>query len=147
MVELNTTYLNVNPVIDCIAVPTLHYTPEKRSVESDDDYYGLTKKVFLLTEADVTGFYNGENTTALDFTFHKSTEHIGKALPKAVAEFYVDGELAPWYVRTPYTDPDPRYPKCSRVVADSDGIKVEAVILGDKIKSYARPAFWVDISG
>ena len=78
-------------------------------------------------------------------TFDASVDHIGKALPKEIASMYVDGEQVPWYVRTPYTDPDPRYPKCSRVVPDADGVHVEAVTLGDGVKSYARPAFWIDI--
>ena len=145
MVELNTSYLKANPLIDCISVPTLHYTPSKRNVESEADYYQLTKKIILLTEADVTGTYNGEKTAAMDFTFDASVDHIGKALPKEIASMYVDGEQVPWYVRTPYTDPDPRYPKCSRVVPDADGVHVEAVTLGDGVKSYARPAFWIDI--
>lgn len=148
IVELNTDYLDKNPVVDMIASPTSYYTLSGEQYTADPyDYCILSNKVFLLTQGDVTGMYAGENSAPYDYTFNMSQhwQHFGNPLPKEIVDMYVDGEVVPWFVRSPYAAWD-GIGNPGRVVAGVAIPEVEAVTDEDDVKAYARPAFWVDLS-
>lgn len=56
----------------------------------------------------------------------------------------MDGELVPWFVRSPYNGWDEDWTP-GIVKADPDYITVEGISDDDTVKAYARPAFWVEI--
>ena len=147
IVELNTDYLDKNPTIDCIAASVKTYTLKGGDFTmSETDYFYLTKKVFILTQGDVTGMFAGENSAPYDYTFNMSQHwtHFGNPLPKEIVNMYVDGELVPWFVRSPYNGWDEDWTP-GIVKADPDHITVEGISDDDTVKAYARPAFWVEI--
>lgn len=127
--------LKACPSLDMMAVRTRLLTAKSRSSKEYKEY---ELKVFLLTEADVSGTFGEENnTTEEDFTFDRSASHVGRKLPKAIAELYANGERVPWAVRTPSD-------QSAECMAVSTGEEVEVIsILGGL---YLRPALWMDIT-
>jgi|GEM_PF-3548083 len=149
IVELNTDYLDKNPTVDCIAAPVKTYTLKGGEFTmSEIDYFCLTRKTFLLTQGDVTGMYAGENSAPYDYTFNLTQhwEHFGNPMPAEIANLVVDGEVVPWFVRSPYQGwLEDWTPARVSAVSGSGYPQVEAVEEGDGVKAYARPAFWVEI--
>ena len=166
---LNTTFLNDNVTADVMALPTTYYTPDYEKV-----FEVLKDKVFILTEADVTGtysdrlyeteYYQGprvgdpevrEIDYEKDFSFDRTEAHIGKALPREIADLYVDGQLETWFLRSHYdvdwfnySDSRHYYIHMSRINTDSGEIGVDMITVPASephVYTYARAAFWVEI--
>ena len=166
---LNGKFLNDNVTVDVMALPTTYYTPDHEKVFDE-----LKDKVFILTEADVTGKYSDklyeteryqgarvgdpevrEIDYEKDFSFDRTEAHIGKALPREIADMYVDGQLETWFLRSHYDvewfyyNGEKRYYiHMSRINTDSGEIGVDMITVPASephLYTYARAAFWVEI--
>ena len=146
--QLNGQYLRSLPTLKYMAKEVTNITPG--DIENGE-YYETRDKVFVLTEADVTGSYDrvmGE-TLVKDFTFDRTEEHIGRALPPEIAQLRnEDGDLVTWWVRTP-SSIDYRWGStvfCNPTwVSYQDDGSIQMNIIKDW-PPYIRPAMWVDLS-
>ena len=120
----------------------------------EDDYYETREKVFVLTEADVTGSYSRIKGVTIpdDFSFDRTEEHIGKALPLEIAQLRdEEGNLVMWWVRSPertghfWWDETRLYTEPAHVSYLDDGSITMTRYLSDW-PPYIRPALWVDLS-
>ena len=129
-------YFKKCPTLDIVAVYDTILTPTSRG---GTEYKEDTLRAFPLTEADVTGAYEGSEVTMNDFTFDKTEEHIGRALPAGIAKLYLNGSPASWIVRTPASQ------RSWLSVVDT-GDDVAVVQKSGSEGFYLRLAFWVGMS-
>ena len=129
-------YFKKCPTLDIVAVYDTILTPTSRG---GTEYKEDTLRAFPLTEADVTGAYEGSEVTMNDFTFDKTEEHIGRALPAGIAKLYLNGSPARWIVRTPASQ------RSWLSVVDT-GDDVAVVQKSGSEGFYLRLAFWVGMS-
>ena len=148
---LNNSYLPSMTTLKCMAIEVTNTT---HSYTETDDYYETKEKVFVLTEADVTGSYSrikGE-TRLMDFSFDKTEDHIGKALPLEIAQLRdEEGNLIMWWVRSPestghfWWDETRLYTNPAYVSYTDDG-SIAMTRYQMSWPPYIRPALWVDLS-
>ena len=164
---LNSTFLKDNVTVDVIAADVPYYAPDH-----EDGFREFSDRVFTLSQADVTGAYTyrmyetdgyhgarigdpieREIDPEKDFSFNRTADHIGKALPYEISMLYVDGEPATWFVRSYWEverftyNGEYRYYICfARVNYGEESAFVECGPYPADHYSYARAAFWVDIS-
>ena len=148
---LNNQYLPSMPTLKCMAEEVTNIT---HSYTETDDYYETREKVFVLTEADVTGSYSRIKGVTIpdDFSFDRTEEHIGKALPLEIAQLRdEEGNLVMWWVRSPertghfWWDETRLYTEPAHVSYLDDGSITMTRYLSDW-PPYIRPALWVDLS-
>lgn len=146
--RLNRQYLLSLPTLKYMAKEVTNITPG--DIENGE-YYETRDKVFVLTEADVTGSYErvrGETLTK-DFSFDRTEEHIGRALPPEIARLRnEEGDLVPWWVRSP-NGIDYRWGSTVFCNPAWVGYEDDGAIKMTRMQDwppYIRPAMWIDIS-
>ena len=133
---LRDTFLKTKPTLDLTALETTLLTPNNKV---NAEYYETKDRAFVLTEADITGYYSPDGTVIQDFTFDQTEDHIGRALPDAIIQG-AEGNISYW-VRSPEVSADPKYPNVSYIKLD-----------GGEPRDYGgipigtRPALWIDLS-
>ena len=139
---VNGEYINSRPTIDLTVLETTLTTPNNKV---NKGYYETKEKAFILTEADITGYYSEEGTDPRDFSFDQTEGHIGRALPKAIIKG-AEGNADHW-LRSPWESADPKYPTPEYIRVDEEGnYEIRQRNYHEFITIGARPAMWVDLS-
>ena len=140
--SVNGEYINTRPTLRLTALEMDITTPNNKV---NVDHYVTKERAFILTEADITGYYSPEGTTPLDFTFDQTEEHIGRALPKAI--LIGDADNCDHWLRSPWESSDPKYPTPEYIRIDGEGnYEIRPRNYREEITIGARPAMWIDLS-
>ena len=139
---VNGEYINSRPTLDLTALETDIITPNNKI---NAEYYVTKDRAFILTEADITGYYSPDGTNLQDFTFDRTEDHIGRALPESIIRGE-EGNVS-YYLRSPLESDDPKYPSSAYVeLAEGRELEIKGPYYLDKAPIGARPALWVDLS-